>query len=508
MIRRAGPPLPTKQVRCAIYTRKSTDEGLDQQFNSLDAQREAGEAYVCSHKQEGWIGLLDRYDDGGFSGATLERPALRQLLADIEAGRIDAVVCYKVDRLSRSLLDFTKLIEIFDRHEVMFVSVTQPISTADSSGRLMLNVLLSFAQFEREMIADRTRDKMAAARRKGKWTGGFPVLGYDVSPEGGRLVANEDEADTVRQIFELYLDLRSLQGTAAELNRRGWRTKSWQTKEGAFHEGVPFNKGHLSRLLGNPLYIGQVVHRGDVYPGEHPGIVDPAVFDQVQQILRRNDVDGGRQVRNRYGALLRGLLFCSACGCAMTPTSTKKGPQVYRYYVCTSAQRQGWKSCPKPSLSAWRIEPFVIDRIKAIGRDESLIKETLRQARQQQRTRAPQLVAERRRLERERARLREAPLDEHRQWIEQLDGRLLEIAEELAVLETHAIGRQSLMKALSLFDPIWEVLYPREQERIIHLLVERIDYDGTRQTAAITFQLAGIKALADEVGAAKEAQLT
>jgi DNA invertase Pin-like site-specific DNA recombinase len=210
-------PARAETVRCAIYTRKSTVDGLDMAFNSLDAQREAGEAFVLSRKQEGWTCLPDRYDDGGYSGGNIERPALKRLMADIEAGGIDAVVCYKVDRLSRSLLDLSRLIEVFDRRRVMFVSVTQPINTADSGGRLMLNVLLSFAQFEREMIADRTRDKMSAARKKGKWTGGFPVLCYDVHPGGGQLVVNEEEAETVRQIFTLYLDLRSLQRLAREL---------------------------------------------------------------------------------------------------------------------------------------------------------------------------------------------------------------------------------------------------------------------------------------------------
>jgi site-specific DNA recombinase len=260
-------PVKTETVRCAIYTRKSTDEGLDQAFNSLDAQREAGEAFVASRKHEGWVCLADRYDDGGFSGGNVERPALKRLMADIEAGRIDAVVCYKVDRLSRSLLDFSRLIEVFDRHRVMFISVTQPINTADSGGRLMLNVLLSFAQFEREMIADRTRDKVLAARRRGKWTGGVQVLGYDVHPDGGSLVVNENEAAIVRQIFDLYLELGSIQATAAELNRRGWRTKSWTTKKGVFREGAAFSKNQLNGLLKCPLYAGKVGLRGVSYEG-------------------------------------------------------------------------------------------------------------------------------------------------------------------------------------------------------------------------------------------------
>lgn len=506
MIRRADSTTLTKVVRCAIYTRKSTDEGLDQQFNSLDAQREAGEAFVLSRKQEGWACLADRYDDGGYSGGNIERPALRRLMADIEAGLIDAVVCYKVDRLSRSLLDFSRLIEVFDRRRVMFVSVTQPINTADSSGRLMLNVLLSFAQFEREMIADRTRDKMSAARRKGKWTGGFPVLGYDVHPDGGKLIVHEMEAETVRHIFTLYLDLRSLQATATELTRRGWRTKSWATKEGTFHEGVPFQKSHLSRLLGNPLYIGRVSHKGQVYDGEHPGIVPQDLYDRVQALLAENTTNGGAKAKNRYGHLLRGLLQCTACGCAMTPSVTKKGGRTFKYYVCTNATRNGWKSCPHPSLPAKEIEDAVVDRVKAIGKDAGLITETLAQVRSIQKTRTPQLVAERRRLERELDRLRGRGRDEDADQVARVEARLAEIAEELAVLQATSIDKRHLAKSLALFDEVWSCLFPREQERVINLLVERIDFDAGRETVAITFKPTGIRSLADEVAMAQEAQ--
>lgn len=220
-----------KQVRCAIYTRKSTDEGLDSDFSSLDAQRESCVAYIASQKHEGWV-LVEVYDDGGYSGGNMERPGLRRLLADLEAGKIDCVVVYKVDRFTRSLLDFARMMELFERRHVSFVSVTQQFNTTNSLGRLVLNILLSFAQFEREMIAERTRDKMSAARRKGKWTGGMPVLGYDVDAKGGKLVVNEEEATRVRVMFQLYLELRSLITVVQELNRRRWTTKQWVTKKG------------------------------------------------------------------------------------------------------------------------------------------------------------------------------------------------------------------------------------------------------------------------------------
>src|SRR5229473_1631657 len=254
-------------VRCAIYTRKSTEEGLDQEFNSLHAQREAGEAYIKSQKHLGWTLVSTHYDDGGFTGGNLDRPALQQLFEDVDAHRIDCVVVYKVDRLSRSLLDFARLVDRFDQRAVSFVSVTQQFNTTSSLGRLTLNILLSFAQFEREIIGERTRDKMSAARRKGKWVGGTPVLGYDVDPHGGRLVVNEEEAARVREIFGLYAKYRSLKVTVTELQERRWTTKQWTTKSGKHRKGRPFNKNGVMALLSNVVYTGQVCHQGQLYPG-------------------------------------------------------------------------------------------------------------------------------------------------------------------------------------------------------------------------------------------------
>src|SRR5439155_12464691 len=250
--KQAGPP----RVRCAIYTRKSTEEGLEQAFNSLDAQREASEAYIASQKNEGWLCPPNRYDDGGFTGGNMDRPALQRLLADIEAGQVDAIVVYKLDRFSRSLLDFAKMMETLDKHQVAFVSITQQFSTGTSMGRLVLNVLLSFAQFEREIIAERTRDKIAATRRKGKWTGGTPILGYDVDPHANRLVVNAQEAERVRGIFALYLEHQALVPVVEDLGRRGWGNKRWLTKAGHQRGGLRFTKTNLLRLLTNVSYAG------------------------------------------------------------------------------------------------------------------------------------------------------------------------------------------------------------------------------------------------------------
>ena len=272
-------------VRCAIYTRKSTEEGLDQDFNSLDAQREAAEAYIRSQAHAGWTCLQERYDDGGYTGSNLDRPALQRLLADIRAGQIDCLLTHRVDRLSRSLLDFAKLMELFEQHQVAFVSVTQHFNSGTSMGRLVLNVLLSFAQFERELIAERTRDKVAAARRKGKWSGGLPILGYDVDARTKKLVINEEEAVRVRAIFVLYLEHRGLLPVVEEMARRGWCNKQSRTRQGRVRGGRPFTKGSLYQLLTNVTSRGQVRYHQEIHPGEQPAIVDPQVWQDVQALL-------------------------------------------------------------------------------------------------------------------------------------------------------------------------------------------------------------------------------
>jgi site-specific DNA recombinase len=327
-------------VRCAIYTRKSTEEGLEQKFNSLDAQRESAEAYISSQRQQGWQMLPTRYDDGGYSGGNMDRPALQRLLADVEAGHIDCIVVYKVDRLSRSLLDFARIIAILDERSVSFVSITQQFNTTSSLGRLTLNILLSFAQFERELISERTRDKMAAARRRGQWVGGRPALGYDVAPEGGRLIVNESEAAQVREIFGLYLEHRSLWPVMEELNQRQRTTKQWTSQRGRAHGGCPFTTSAVSNILKNVTYAGKVGYQGEVYAGEHAAIVDTGIWEQVQQSLRSGATE---RVGRDDGALLRGLLYCEHCLVRMFSSHGVKAGRRYRYYVCANR-----KDHPRP----------------------------------------------------------------------------------------------------------------------------------------------------------------
>ena len=502
----------TPTIRCAIYTRKSTEEGLEQEFNTLDAQREAGEAYIASQRGEGWACLPDRYDDGGFTGGNMERPALRRLLADIEAGGVDCIVVYKVDRLSRSLIDFSRIMDVLERHSVSFVSVTQQFNTSTSMGRLMLNVLLSFAQFEREIISERTRDKIAATRRKGKWSGGMPMLGYDVAPNGGRLMVNEDEAHRVRGIFELYLERQSLIETAKELDTRGWTTKCWITRKGRERGGRPFTKNGLFKLLTNCIYLGQVTYKDEVHEGEHPAIVDEEVFSRVQRLLKRNGRSGGKHVRNRFGALLKGLIRCVPCGCGIMPThSTRNGNKRYRYYVCANAQARGWHNCPAPSVPAPELERFVVDQIKDIGRDADLLADVLKESRRQHEEAIDKLETERRSLEREIGRhnadLRKLAgqdgvatdrMADLQDRLGAAERRVTEIDDQMVALSRNLVDPGEVARVCGQFDPLWETLTAREQARILHLLIERVDYDGPSGTISITFHPAGIKTLASE----------
>ena len=443
MVRRTKQAEP-KQIMCAIYTRKSTDEGLDSDFNSLDNQREKAEAFIKS--QEGWVAVDTHYDDGGHTGAHTDRPALQQLLTDMEAGRFDCIVVYRSDRMSRSILDFLRLLERMEKAEVAYVSVTEAFSTKTPAGRLMMHLLLSFAEYERELVSERTKHKIAGAKRKGQWCGGSPILGYDVVPEGGRLVVNEAEAEQVRGIFRLYLKHGSLIPTVQEVNRRGWTSKRWTSKKGVRHGGAPWLKNTLHHLLTNMTYTGRISFQGEVYEGEHDAIIDDDTWDRVQRKLQLNSRNNGSTQRNRYGALLRGLLYCAACGKSMTHAQSARGSRRYRYYRCSSAEKMGAASCPTGSLPAAEIERFVVDEIRCIGIDEAVIHETLKAVRE--------------------------------------DGE--------------QIRETDLRQALASFDPIWNELTGVEQAKVVRLLVDRVTYDRADGTVAITFRPTGIRSLAAE----------
>jgi site-specific DNA recombinase len=434
MKREAAMPATVRKLRCAVYTRKSSEEGLDMEFNSLDAQREACEAYVASQRAEGWVLLHDRYDDGGISGGTLERPALKRLLADIQQGLVDVVVVYKIDRLSRALLDFSKLVEVFDANNVTFVSVTQSFNTTTSMGRLTLNILLSFAQFEREVIGERIRDKFAASRKRGMWMGGFVPLGYDVRDR--KLVVNEAEAALVRRIYRGFVELESATKLVQALRAEGATTK----------RNRPLTKSDVYRILSNRVYLGDAVHKGAAYPGEHDAIVTQAQWDAVHAILQVSPRVRTNRTRNTTAPLLRGLIYDSD-GRAMSPSHGRgrKG-QMYRYYVSQAVLKGGAASRPAIArLAAGVIEGAVLAQVRDLLRQPEIVVGTWRAAR----ATAPDVTEH-----------------EVRQALEQLE-------------------------------PLWEELFPAERARIVRLLVDRVDVraDG----AAVRLRLDGLASLARDL---------
>ena len=499
-------------VRCAIYTRRSVDEDLDREFTSLDAQREIAMAFINSRSSEGWVALPQRYDDGGYSGATLKRPALQRLIADIERGAVDCVVAYKIDRLTRSLVGFARLIETFHRHGVGFVAVTQQLDTTNSVGRLALHVLLSFAQFERRMIGDRVRDSLAAARRKGKWIGGPPVLGYDLDPRTRRLIVNDHEAERVRAIFELYLEHRTARAVAQELRRRGWRSKRHVSKRGTVHGDKPFTERALYYLLNHVVYIGKAKHNGAIRPAGHEAIVDEGIWQRAQELLRSNAHAGRAQRTNKHGALLRGLLYCDACGSAMrhvTSGTTRPGKsQTYRYYSCVDNHIRVRRECPTRSVSAAQLEAVVVQHIRSLVATLPDVAKSLRRARQRMARHMARIESSRQsrleelnKLNGEMARLIELldwlrskgkqgakRLDALHEQADAVERRTGAVRAELLPLHREAVDAKSAGKAFLLFGRAWDSLDRRGQWQVMRRAIERVGYDGRTRKVTVSFR--------------------
>lgn len=410
-----------RRMRCAVYTRKSSEEGLDQEYNSIDAQRDAGHAYIASQRAEGWIPVADDYDDPAFSGGNMERPGLKRLMADIEAGKVDVVVIYKIDRLTRSLADFSKMVEVFERQGVSFVSVTQQFNTTTSMGRLMLNVLLSFAQFEREVTGERIRDKIAASKRKGMWMGGVPPLGYDV--ENRRLVPNSHEAKLIRHIFTRFVELGSSTKLVKELKLDGVTSKAWTTQDGKVREGKPIDKGLVYKLLGNRTYLGELRHKEQWYQAEHLPIVDQTVWDSVHVILATNGRSRANATRATTPFLLKGIVF-GHDGRALTPWhSTKKTTgKRYRYYLPMRDLKEHAGASGLPRMPAAELESAVLDQLRNILRSPNLLSDLVPQAKKLDPT-----------------------LDEAKVTV-----------------------------AMTRLDLIWDQLFPAEQTRIVKMLIEKV----------------------------------
>ena len=368
-----------KSLKCAIYTRKSSEEGLEQDFNSLHAQRESCAAYIKSQKHEGWVALPVLYDDGGYSGGSIERPALKKLLADIQSRAVDVVVVYKVDRLTRSLADFAKIVEIFDAAGVSFVSVTQQFNTTTSMGRLTLNVLLSFAQFEREVTGERIRDKIAASKQKGMWMGGWVPIGYDRKDR--TLVINQDEAKTVRTIFELFLKLKNVRQVQAELARLKLTTKPYPISTGKILGGLPFSRGHIYRILSNPLYIGEIAHKEVRHAGQHPRLIDQEIWAAVNALIGSNRREHRVRAKAGQANLLAGLIYDEA-GRPLVSSHTTKNGKRYLYYITSDGT--GRKPAPvdraKLRLPAADVDAFIISALQRFLTDSTGLAKLLRAA--------------------------------------------------------------------------------------------------------------------------------
>jgi site-specific DNA recombinase len=503
-----------KVVRCAIYTRKSNEDGLDQAFNSLHAQRAMCESYIASFASEGWTALATEYSDAGITGGTMERPGLQNLLVDIEAGRVDVVVIYRLDRLSRSLRDFLNMMETFDRRKVSFASVTERIDTTSSAGRLFLNMILAFAQFEREVAAERICDKIASAKRKGKYVGGRPLLGYDVDREKMRLVVNPEEAKLVRLIFQRFCQLGSCMKLAHELNAKGRRMKAWTSKKGRAMGGGTWLKTDVHHLLTNPRYIGLVVHKGESFTGEHEAIIDRKTWERVQGILSKNRNYRANQTRKATAAILKGILRCGCCDAAMVPTYTVRRGKRYHYYLCHAVGKDDHDSCAVKSVAAGQIEGAVFTYLKDIFADPEMVARTFRATRNQTVADGDAAKREKAAIEKHLADLRKAV----RRLVRATDGKaegalsaeLRALNDEYADAEKRLEeltaqpggqddmpSEQDVAEALRTIEPLWEELFPAEKERIVRLLVETVTVrpDGL----SIRLRPTGLITLAAEV---------
>lgn len=414
-----------KKKRCAVYTRKSVEDGLEQEFNSLDAQREAGENYIASQKANGWVCLPERYDDGGFSGGNTDRPALQKLLKDAEAGLIDIILVYKIDRLSRSICDFAELSKKFDKWDVAFVSVTQEINTHTSAGRMMLNILITFAQFEREVITERVRDKMAASRKKGKWVGGAVAHGYEVVDK--KLAVVPKEAEAVRRIFRRFLEIQSPKHIANELNQDGIWTK----------QGKVWTTLKVYGVLNNHHYLGEVLYKGEIYPGEQEAIIDRETWDLCHKFMKENAPVRDNTSRQEFAAPLRGVLRCGYCNGAMTPVRSKRWGREHHYYRCITDAKRAVPVCPVKSVAAGEIERIVLVELKKI-------------------LAAPEIV--------------------------------------LAVAKKTRERPNDIIEMFS--ERLWEEITPAERQRLMQLLVERVTIN--EGDIKIEIRTAGIKSILEE----------
>ena len=483
--------------RCAVYTRKSNENGLEQEFNSLDAQRDAAENYIASQKANGWQLLPEKYDDGGFSGGNMERPALKKLLANVKAGLIDIIVVYKLDRLSRSLLDFMKLAEMLEQHNVSFVSVTQDINTSTSAGRMMLNILMTFSEYERLVIGERIRDKVAGAKRRGKYCGGPPLLGYDLDGETKKLIINKSEAKTVKLAFESYARTGSSLKVAMELNEKGLRTKNWKSKKGKIHPGNAFDQGVVQRMVSNQVYIGKVHHRGEYFNGEHKGIIDQNLWDNVQALLAENRTAEGYE-KSRMESPFKGLLKCGYCGGSLGITYTQKHDRRYTYYVCIKDDKKAISECPLSSLPTGEVDRMILQQLSTIFKTPTMLANVYSAAIEDMVKNKKELLERKTELAKELVKMKAAEMTESMEF-QTIEKEIAELETELKMHKDCELSRKDISDAFESLEGLWEELFPVERYRLAHLLIEKIAI--TRNSMKVEIKTHGVKSLVMEIQA-------
>lgn len=504
----------TKVVQCAIYTRKSTEEGLGGDFTSLDSQREYCLAFIKSREPEGWKPYDEVYSDPGFSGGNMDRPALQKLISDAKQGKFNVVVCYKFDRLSRNTRDFLHILDTFERNGVAFVSVTQPIDTTSSIGRLMRSILVDFSQFEREIISERTRDKITAMAKKGKWFGGRPILGYDIDAETKKLKVNQEEAKQVHQLFQTYLRTSSLSETVRILDEQGVRMKRWTAKNGAVKGGHRLHKMKLHNLLHNPVYIGFIRHNKNLYKGEHEAIISESLFKNVHDLLDANNHAKLKRVVDevqKHTFLLRGLIRCGDCNFMMIPNYAYSRGRKFFYYKCSSVNKLDKSACGARSIPAKALEESVVDRIAKLSQNKELLDRLVKESLGHVSKHLPPLYDERRRILAEVGRSEEGgnnlakilaregtdsprydflmkQIDELLAQKTKADVRLKALEAEIRNLEARTVDAEMMRRNFERFQDIRTHLEPEELKEVIQLLVKGVLYQKSQSKITIAYR--------------------
>jgi len=510
------PPEPEKPkiMSCAIYTRKSTDENLNTNFNSLDSQREYCQAFIKSREPEGWSVYLEEYSDPGFTGGNMDRPALKRLISDARQGKFHVVVCYKYDRLSRNTRDFLHILDTFEKNGVAFVSVTQPIDTTSSVGRLMRSILMDFAQFEREMISERTRDKMAAMARKGKWVGGHPIIGYEYDKKNKILLVNPDEAKRVREIYDTYIRTASLMVTAKWATDKGYTMKGWTTEKGQQRGGRTFNKANLSYLINNPVFTGKIAYKREIFKGEHPAIIPDDIFEQAHRILRGNWKGKSHKhfEDRKHNYLLGGLVRCAFCNSTMTPTTSRprKGER-YFYYHCISVNKMDRTACDVRRVPAKALEGFVLKRLELLSKSKDVVETVIKGTIDDSDRVLPGKRDEKSRLSAELGRVEgdvrnlvnvlaqegaDSPryrvimdrLDESQAKKDAVRTRLFALDKEIMEYEGREVDAEIVRQNLEHFLRLFGQCSYEEQKELLKLLIRDVYYDGKNSRVKIALR--------------------